>query len=571
MARPEVETVKEKLDIVALIGRYVTLAPSGKAYKGRCPFHADSSPSMTVSPEKGLWHCFGCGAGGDAIGFIMRAERLSFGEALARLAEEVGVELSGGGEKQRLLEACAHVEAYFGRQLRARAAAKARAYLLERGLDEATWARWGIGYAPPGWDRLTRDLGGVGRPMLERLGLLVQGEKGIYSRFRDRIMFPLRDPQGRPVAFAGRALEGEPKYLNVPNTELFTKGTLLYGMDVAREPARLRGHMVLVEGYTDVISLHESGIDQAVGSMGTALTEAQARLLARYTDRVVIAFDRDAAGSAASLRGMGILRSAGLAVDVAQLPPGEDPDTLVRDQGADGFRGVIEDARPFHRFFLASLGERYDLQSIEGKERALDEARELWKRIESIPLRHELGQGLARTLDLPEEEVLGVLRGASRARPAEAQDERALDAEDIVVHFLLAGALPEEVIVDLEMGQFSPEYRSIVERWLELWRSGGTPSVGAVSENLDEETSSRVARTVMLDLVFDDERRAMEDAVRRFLYLPRLEEEIRSTLKELSQAEACGDDETMIALTRRYQELCRARLRGGRQREPEAG
>ncbi len=568
MGRAELNEVKSRVDAVELIGRYVTLTPSGKGLKGRCPFHADSSPSLMVSPEKALWHCFGCGAGGDAIGFLMRVEKLDFAEALARLADEVGVELKGQGRSSGLLEVCSEAESYFARTLRASGGRKARQYLVERGIAEEDWQRWGLGYAPPAWDGLLKALGGHGVETLVELGLVIQGKRGPYDRFRDRIIFPLRDPRGRVVAFAGRSFSEEPKYLNVPNTPLFTKGTLVYGLDAAVEPIRRQGRAVLVEGYTDVIGLHAAGIGEAVGSMGTALTEAQGRLLARYTDRVIIAYDRDAAGSAAALRGMVVLRSAGLQVEVAQLPPGEDPDSLVRSLGSAGARHVLDEARPFHVFFLDSLAERLDLDTLEGKEGALDETRALWKEIRSVPLRQEIARGLARLLDLPEEDVQGSLRsGRSRVRDApESAEPGELGLEELLLHFLLSGKLSDSALAGLEVGDFCPEYRPIVDRWLELRRAGDTPTVEDLASELEPEAASRAARAALLDVHLRDEQRAVQDALNRFLHLPKLERRIKELSAAIAGAEAAGRREEVAELSREYQELCRKRLRvyGGR-------
>lgn len=560
MGRPEVDEVKSRVDIVELIGRYVTLKPGGKNHKGRCPFHPDDTPSLVVSREKGLWHCFGCGAGGDAIGFLMRIERLSFPEALARLAQEVGVELKGGGAKGELYRACQLVAQFFSRQLRGPGGARARHYLLSRGIGEREWESWGLGYAPDAWDGLLRALGHLGVETLSALGLVIKGERGYYDRFRGRVMFTLRDDQGRPVAFAGRALgEGQPKYLNVPNTPLFTKGTLLFGLDLAKEEIRRRGRAILVEGYTDVISMHAAGFPETVGSMGTALTEGQARLLSRYTDRVVIAYDRDAAGSAASLRGMVILREAGLRVEVAQLPQGEDPDSLARAQGQEGVLEVLEAAKPFHRFFLDSLAERHDLSSLSGKEAALAEARELWPRIRSLPLRHELAQGLAELLALPEEEVRASLRGTRRPLQDEQTGDR-IAAEDLVMHFLLSGKLPEQALAQLEVDEFRAEYRPIVERWLDLWRAGSAPDAQTLAGQLDGDSQAHLARLSLLDLKLADEGRAVDDALTRFLYLPRIERRLARLREGMARAEQLGDTAALRRLEAEYQGLARKRL-----------
>ncbi len=559
MPSPEVEEIRSRIDIVELIGRYVTLKPAGQSFKGRCPFHPDDTPSLHVSPDKGLWHCFGCHAGGDAIGFLMKIERLSFPEALARLAGELGIELRGGEGKARLLKVNAQAAQYFARELRKPSGRKARDYLLARGLGEGVWDRYGLGYAPEGWDGLVRALGREGLETLRDLGLVVPGDRGYYDRFRDRVMFTIRDDQGRPVAFAGRSFSGDPKYLNVPNTALFSKGTLLYGLDLARDAIRKAGRAVLVEGYTDVISLQEAGIGEAVGSMGTALTEAQARLLGRYTDRVVIAYDRDAAGEASTLRGLVILRGAGLAVDVAVLPPGEDPDSLVRGQGAQAAREVLASALPFHRFFVDALAGRYDLATVEGKEGALAETKAFWPEIRSVPLQHELARELASLLSLREEEVWGYLREKSPPTLPKVGGSL-LGPEELFLRFLLDGRIPDRVLEDLDLTEFSPEYRPVVAKWVEIWHGGKRPTPGELAAELSAAEIPPLTRLALLEVPFSDEDQAVEDAVNRFLYLPRINRRLEELRRGLKSAEAAGDREAAMRIQAEVHRLCQERM-----------
>lgn len=560
MPGPEVEEIRSRINIVELIGRYVTLKPAGQSFKGRCPFHPDHTPSLHVSPDKGLWHCFGCQAGGDAIGFLMKVERLSFTEALARLAAELGIELRGGEGKARLLQVNAQAAQYFARELRKPSGRKARDYLLSRGLGEKVWDRYGLGYAPAGWDGLLRALGREGVEALRDLGLVVPGERGHYDRFRDRVMFTIRDDQGRPVAFAGRSFSGDPKYLNVPNTALFTKGTLLYGLDLARDAIRTRGWAVLVEGYTDVISLQEAGIGEAVGSMGTALTDAQARLLARYTDRVIIAYDRDAAGEASTLRGLAVLRGAGLAVDVAVLPPGEDPDSLVRSQGAPAAREVLAAALPFHRFFVEALASRYDLTTVEGKEGALAETRAFWPEIRSLPLQHELARELSTLLSLREEEVWAYLRTKSTQALPKVEGAR-FGPEEHFLHFLLEGKIPDRVLEDLDLAEFSPEYRPVVAKWVELWHGGRRPTPSELAAELSPAEVPPLTRLALVEVPFSDEEQAVEDAVNRFLYLPRINRRLEELRRGLQVAEEATDTEAAMRIQEEVHRLCQERMR----------
>lgn len=567
MPSVDVEEVKSRVNIVELIGRYITLKPSGQRFKGRCPFHPDDTPSLLVSPDKGLWHCFGCHAGGDAIGFLMKIERLSFPEALSRLARELGIEIrtAGGEGRAKLLQANEQAVQYFARELRRPSGKKARDYLLGRGLEEKVWERYKLGYAPEGWDGLLRTLGQVGVDTLRDLGLVVAGERGYYDRFRDRVMFTIGDDQGRPVAFAGRSFAGDPKYVNIPNTSLFTKGTLLYGLDLARDAIRSAGRAVLVEGYTDVISLQTAGIGEAVGSMGTALTDAQARLIARHTDQVVIAYDRDAAGEASALRGLVILRAAGLRVAVAVLPPDEDPDSLVRGQGADAAREVLARALPFHRFFVEAIASRHDVATVEGKEQVLVEAKTFWPEIRSVPLQHELARELAALLSLREEEVWGYLRG--EARLAVPNEERPrIGPEEIFLHFLVAGKLPERVLGDLDLAEFRPEHRPIVAKWVELWHGGERPTASRLASELPPDSVQVLTQVALLDLPFSNEAQAIADAETRFLHLPRLNRRLDEARRRLVEAETAGDADEVQRLNAALQALCQERLRLMRRR-----
>jgi len=554
------EEVKARLNIVELIGRYVALKPSGQRFKGRCPFHPDDTPSLMVSPDKGLWHCFGCHAGGDSIGFLMKIERLSFPEALARLAQELGIEVRVSEGKGRLLHANEQALRYFWGELRKPTEKKARDYLLGRGLGEDLWDRYRLGYAPEGWDGLMRALGRLGLETLRDLGLIVSGERGHYDRFRDRVMFTIADDQGRPVAFAGRSLAGEPKYLNTPITSLFVKGTLLYGLDLARDAIRRVGRAVLVEGYTDVIGFQTAGIGETVASMGTALTEAQARLIARHTDRVVIAYDRDAAGEASALRGLVILRGAGLRVEVAVLPPDEDPDSLIRSHGAEAAQAVLGAARPFHLFFIESLASRHKLDSVDGKELALAEAKAFWPDIRSVPLQHELARELAGLLSLREEEVWRHLRGEVRLTlPREERDR--IGPEEHFMHFLLEGKLPDHVLEDLDLAEFRPEYRPIVAKWVELWHGGRRPTADELATELTPDQVQPMTRLALLELPVSDEAQAIEDAGIRFLYLPRVNRRLDETRKRLAEAEAAGEVGELQWLNAEMQALCQERVR----------
>ncbi len=580
VARPDIAAIKERIDIVSLISRYVTLVPSGSGHKGRCPFHKDDTPSFMVSGEKGLWHCFGCGEGGDAFGFLMKIEKLSFAEAAQRLAEEAGVRLTSSrdeGEREALRTLMAAVAAQYAENLLNTAqGARARGYLESRGFDEAAWKRYGLGYAPSGWDHVKRAFGGrFGMDALRGAGLVIEGEKGVYDRFRDRTMFPIHDLSGRPVAFGGRAFEGEPKYLNSPTTPLFDKGRLLYGLHWAREAIRAAGHAVLVEGYTDVLTLRQAGIENVVGSMGTSLTQGQADLLARLVPEVVIAYDRDTAGGAGAVRGMQILRNSGLGVRVASFAEDEDPDSLVRKYGADAMRESIREAVPFHRFYLMALAARHDPTTVVGKEQILAEARAFYRGIQSLPLQQEIARGIAELIDLPPEGVAHTLAAARPPRrdPDEAEAARTPSgrwtAEDDLLTMLLRGDVVWSSVAPVaSASDFSAERRPIVEALAEAPESHNISQW--VVERLHEQglaaQAAAATRYALAPVQFGDIARALEEKLDQAVRRPALDRKLAEVAKGLRAAHAAGDRGEMDRLTREQLALTREKsLLGARQ------
>lgn len=553
--RADVKEIKARLDIVSTISRYVTLTKSGSGFKAKCPFHKDDTPSMTVSAEKGLWHCFGCGAGGDVIGFVMKIERLSFIEAVRRLAEEVGMTFDmvedGARDEQRSI--LAEVANYFVKNLQSSAGEKARQYLLNRGYPASCWMTYGIGYALPGWDNVKRTFSKYGEAALLKLGLLVQGDKGTYDRFRDRTIFPILDLSGRPVGFGGRAFTGEPKYLNSPQTPLFDKGRLVYGISWARERMSQTRTAVLVEGYTDVLSLHQADIRNAVGSMGTALTPGQAELLKRFVDEIVIAYDMDAAGSAASLRGMQIVRNVGLNVRVARLPDGEDPDGLVRQGGAEAMQEVIDAALPFHQFFIEALKATHDVTTIHGKERLLEDAREFYRDIRSSALREEIERRIAELVDLSIESVRRELPRRSRPRDEESNPQTPTEHWGVEEH-LLALVLRGEVSWDMITSQLSPLDFSPPNRRIAEYLAAGVSDLSDLMSELDEDQARRASFYALAPLEIDVEQ-TIEDATRWMGRLPGIEKRIQAIDREIVISGEAQDWKRWEQLVKEKEEL----------------
>ena len=372
----EVRRIKERLDLVEVVGDYVKLRKAGKSFVGLCPFHQEKTPSFSVSRERQTYHCFGCGAGGDVFRFLMEMEGWTFPQALEVLSARTGVVLEHRGRRREeggdvLEEALAFYRASLG----ASEGEAARAYLRRRELPQEAWERFELGWSLPAWRSLEDHLRRQGlnlRDAVER-GLLVEGPKGTYDRFRGRVMFPIRSETGRLLGFGGRLVDGEgAKYVNSPESPLFEKRKVLYLLPQAKRAIREKGSALVVEGYLDAIRCHLNGHPEAVASLGTAFTEEQADLLARQADRCLICFDTDAAGQEAALKGMYVLRRKGLDVRVVRLPKGKDPDELLRDpQGAEAFEGALTEALPLPRFHVAA--RRKWLEDPQERKRGLEE------------------------------------------------------------------------------------------------------------------------------------------------------------------------------------------------------
>lgn len=393
-----IDDLLSRTDIVALIDSRVELKKAGRDYMARCPFHDEKTPSFTVSPTKQFYHCFGCGAHGNAIGFLMEQDRMEFPDAVEELAHMAGVEVpreyapaqqgSGHGDQIKLLARVTH----FYRQSLPDHQDVVR-YLKDRGLDRDAVNRFLIGYAPPGWSNL-RDHIGDDRT-LQEAGLIVRKEQGgAYDRFRNRVMFPIRDTRGRVIAFGGRAVgEDQPKYLNSPETHLFHKGRNLYGLYEARQAMRDLPRLLVVEGYMDVIALAQMGLPYAVATLGTATTEQHLETLFRHTHQVVFCFDGDRAGRDAARRAldraMGAMRD-GREIRFLFLPEGEDPDTLVRREGKQALETLIEEARPLSDFLLETLSAGLDPDSVDAHGARLVEL--------ARPYLDKLGPGAYRSL-----------------------------------------------------------------------------------------------------------------------------------------------------------------------------
>lgn len=459
-----IDEIKDRLDIVDVVSSYVQLKKAGRTYKGLCPFHNEKTPSFVVFPDSQNWHCFGaCGTGGDIFSFVMRRENLDFGDTLALLAAKAGVELkpqaepgaAEDGRLERLRAIQTDAAVYFHHLLnKSEEGEIARGYLSQRGLDQETWETWQLGYSLDSWDALRSRLQGKGyRPEeIEEAGLVIRKEEtgSYFDRFRGRLMIPIRDGQGRTIGFGARILREDPahpspKYMNSPQTPLFDKGNVLFGLDMARKAIRDANLAVIVEGYMDVLMSHQVSVANVVAGMGTALTEAQMRLLKRYTGNITLALDPDVAGEHAAVRGLEAARQSldrdwepvfsptGLVrhesrlkaqLRIAALPDGLDPDELAyRD--VERWREVIAGARPIVDYYLALVTREEDLSTGQGKARAIERMAPLINEVANPIERTHYIQALARSVQMDERLVAEQIRrgGVLEERQARAADE----------------------------------------------------------------------------------------------------------------------------------------------------
>ncbi|MFQ5906273.1 MAG: DNA primase, partial [bacterium] len=420
LSQQDIERVREATDLVGLLSQYLSLKKAGRNYTSLCPFHSEKKPSFYISPERQIYHCFGCGAGGNVYTFLMEMEKVSFPEAVRILANRAGIRLeeldAKAGPREALYRANEFADNFYhGTLMERESGKKGRNYVKKRGFGRDLIEKFHLGYSPPSWDGLKETAKSVPEEVLIRAGLLVKSENGrTYDRFRDRLMFPIRNISGRVIGFGGRSVgDSTPKYMNSPDTELYRKGKTLYGLWEAKQEIRRNGKAVIVEGYTDLLSLWSLGVRGIVASLGTALTEDQAKLLSRYAETVVILFDADTAGNEAAVRSLDTLLEYGLDVSVVSLPAGYDPDSFAREKGGEAAKALIDSASNFLDFKLLHLKKKYDISKVNTKALAIREIASSISRIRD-PLKRQLWtRELSQKFSIPEGVLIRTMpRGA---------------------------------------------------------------------------------------------------------------------------------------------------------------
>jgi DNA primase len=582
-----IDEIRQRTDLVGLIGEYIKLERRGKNMVGLCPFHNEKTPSFTVSPDKQLFHCFGCGASGNIFSLVMQMEKLTFPEAARFLARRAGVTIPEPKDASPAVENLKerihkvnHLAARFYAYCLHNTAngKKALEYLQKRGIKPETIELFMLGYAPADWTGFFNFAQKKGFPpdLMVKAGLISPGrEKGYYDRFRSRIIFPILNISGKVSGFGGRTLEeGEksgPKYLNSPETLVFDKGSMLYGLNMAREEIRREKRAVVMEGYTDVITAFQAGIKNVVASLGTALTADQGRLLRYQADTVVTAYDSDSAGEAATWRGLNILQSTGCLVQVADLPEGSDPDSYIREHGAKAFIQLIDSAKPLIEYRLQQLKKRYDLASDKGR---IDYIEELMPFL--IAAVNEVEQDFY--LKKASEE-LGVVEDALRSELKKRQrkgsrykntgnNEQPDKEEKITIRpaekILLSLMLRSKEIAELgrNLLQIDYIYNSQVKKVFEIvFELTAVETVVSTEKLLNRFTDQQVINLIteavtdpaLQDLPPKTAKRMTEDCISQLhqLWTEKKQRELQKKIKEL---EAYGSEEQIEKLLREHQQ-----------------
>jgi len=607
--KEDIEALRHQADIVAVVGDYTSLRRAGKSFKGLCPFHTERTPSFTCSPDGNFFHCFGCGASGDVYDFLQRIEGLDFPEAVETLARRSGFPLRyeqlsnrerrAIGERSRLVAVSELARDHFVKRLLGEEGAGAREYLKQRGFGRPEADAFGIGYATESWDDLSRALvaDGVEPDDLITIGVSVRNDRGgLRDRFRARVIFPIKDPGGAVIGFGGRILPGidhgdfePPKYLNSPETPLYKKSRVLYGVSEARSDIVAKDQVLVCEGYTDVIGLHQAGFANAVATCGTAVGAEHLRALSRYTSRIVLAFDADAAGVKAAERAWEAARevsaggSAAIDLSVLPLPAGRDPADLARDLGAEGVEQAVADARPVVPFLIASRLAEGDLASEQGRAAVLRETltvlglepsadlRRAWARSEvarplGLAYDHVVASAtrMGVTLD-PVEGIAASNRSAGRrggiAVGGQQVGEADVRLERAALRALLqaADARPDTSTL---LSEEHFRHPSAVAVWRAIVTAGG---VGADSDAVMIAAQDDATRDLVRSLLLEEDealspkdpelrRRAVTDLVNRILARSLADAE-RALREELAAADATGDEVRTLELQGRLREV----------------
>ena len=576
------DQIRDANDIVDLISEYVPLKKRGKNYVGLCPFHSEKVPSFTVTPDKQIFYCFGCGEGGNVISFLMKHEKLSFPEAVKLLAKRANISLPKESfddrrakQLDKLYYANQVADEYFLKNLyRQIPGRKARQYLKKRGFDSETQKLFSLGYAPLEWEGLIRyaQTKGIEAEVLNQAGLAAPRTEasGSYDRFRNRITFPIFNLSGKIVGFGGRVLDDkdEPKYLNSPETPIYQKGKILYGLNLSKDEIRQKGRAILVEGYVDLITLYQAGMKNVVASSGTAFTQNQARLLSRYAEKVILFFDADSAGQSATFRSVDLLFSEGLEAFVVSLKGGEDPDSFVRKFGVEAVGQKIQKARPFIDFKYESLGQDFGELSIREQEKIITDLAETARKITDEIRRNLFVKKIAQTFKIEEapiSKLVGKKMSSAVRRPPSAesrvnlQGEPSLSREEEIERGLLRILMEDRKLLKLTTGKLDPEDFSTAEHKeiFELIKAQKKISPANLLDKTENEKAKElIAQIASIDLGSAELSIQLEDHLATLNKLKK-NRKMKALKDDIQSALQRGDIEIADRLTKEFERLKR--------------
>jgi DNA primase len=586
------DSILSRTDIVELIGSSIPLKRAGRNFKGICPFHHEKTPSFVVSVDKQIYHCFGCGAGGNAFNFLVQHERLEFLEAVEILAKKAGIVLPEK-QKQDPLHASLNAQlykinglalAFYEKNLEASSGKKAKEYLLKRGITDGSLKAFKVGLALDSWDALLSHLRshGISLSLMEKAGLILprQSGSGYYDRFRNRIIVPIFDIKDNVIAFGARLLPGtenklkedaSPKYMNSPETPIYVKGRNLYGLSLSREAIRKQDCAVVVEGYLDFMVPYQLGVQNIVASLGTALTEEQVRLIKRYTRNIVMVYDGDLAGEMATLRSLDLLIEEDMHVKVVSLPEGYDPDSFVRKFGALDFQSKITDAENIFDYKLRMLKSRYPRTEVESKARVSAEMLATIHKCKNEIVKSEYIKRLSQELDVLEESLLLELRkikeerpvsGDQAAKPRFQKAQPLPPTEKLLIQLLLEETTLIERVRDcIEIEDFQNEHAAAIMGLLfSLTIDGKTIEPKFLVNQLKDEEISRLVceSSCMPEVLQQDKEKVVNDCIQR-LKMKRLVSRRHCLQKEIKAAQNSGNEAQIQKLMREFQHLIQKR------------
>jgi DNA primase len=570
------EDILTRVDLAELISSYIPLKKAGRNFKACCPFHHEKTPSFMVSPDRQIYHCFGCGESGNAFKFLMRYERMDFPEAVELLAKKAGIVLvqenrpaSGTeGLVTQLFKVNEYACNFYSNNLTLSDASIARDYLVKRGVKQETMQYLKLGFSLNRWDGLINYLRAksIAIGLLEKAGLVIAKEGGgYYDRFRSRIVFPIFDIKGRVLGFGGRVLDGStPKYLNSPETSIYIKGRNLYGLNFAKDSIRDNDFVAVVEGYLDFTIPYQEGLKNIVASLGTALTVDQARLLKRYTHNVVMVYDSDSAGELATLRSLDIFIEEEMSVKIVTLPKGFDPDLFVRKNGIEAFREKISKAQDVFDYKLGVLKQRYNSKEIEGKAKISSLMLETIVKYKNAVLRSEYLRKLAQELGIKEEALLEETKKTKPERTVVLSTDSGNKTKDVnpTEKLLMSLMLEENTLIDhiknlLEPKDFQDERISkIVSIMFELVEQGKSVHPQLLMHHLGDDVSELVCESAFLPqgLTHDHKEKVVNDCVKRMKN--EIARQKRERLHEqIKIAQHSGDEDRLTKLMNEFQLL----------------